>query len=88
MWATVLQTGPTYKLIFVSIHLTTLLLVDTTDTGFSLVDFNEALEIVLLVWPLQDLLAGFIDAPTLVRVHNPPGNNSPGVFLLGEDPPG
>ena len=28
------------------------------------------------------------DAPTLVRVHNPPGNDAPGVFLLGEDPPG
>ena len=40
--------------------LTTLLLVNTTDTGFSLVDFNEALEIVLLVWPVQDLWAGFI----------------------------
>ena len=40
--------------------LTTLLLVDTTDTGFSLVDFNEVFEIVLLVWPVQDLWAGFI----------------------------
>ena len=29
--------------------LTTLLLVNTIDTGFSLVDFNEALEVILLV---------------------------------------
>ena len=29
----------------ICIYLTTLLLVDTTYTGFSLVDFNEALEI-------------------------------------------
>ena len=41
--------------LYLSIHLTTLLLVDTTDTGFSLVDFNEALEIILLVWQVQDL---------------------------------
>ena len=31
------------------LFLTTLLLVDTTDNGFSLVDFNEAFEIILLV---------------------------------------
>ena len=47
LWATVLQT---YKLViciwlFVW-FLTTLLLVDTTDTGFSLVDLNEALEMM------------------------------------------
>ena len=53
----------TYKLIiciYVCVFLTTLLLVDTTDTGFSLVDFNEVFEIVLLVWPVQALWAGFI----------------------------
>ena len=46
----------TYKLIIcvcVCMFLTTLLLVNTTDTGFSLVDFNDALEMILLVWPVQ-----------------------------------
>ena len=33
--------------------LTALLMGDTTDTGFSLVEFNEALEIVLLVQGLD-----------------------------------
>ena len=37
---TVLRTGPIYKLV-ICMFLTTLLLVDTIDTGFSLVDLNE-----------------------------------------------
>ena len=44
-------------------------MVDTTDTGFSLVDFDELFESVLFVWPVKALwwmktmLISFVSKP-------------------------
>ena len=54
-----------------------------TDTGLLLVDFYEALDIVLLVWPVQVLWAGQEDG-NAEGIHGEGEEHVGGVYWVGE----